>query len=231
MGWLSEIMQNVSWRKRQKRPSTYELRMCLSNLAETERDETYVRDLAGITERSGRAYKLAHLNLGLTLTDRAIEGYKRDTLLAVLEASKHPSYSLLNTMRGDDKESNVRGTALFFGAMEQLGIKKRRRSLCLMNLSLMTGASDVSVLHRRSPEGAEALLRVVHHVIGDSVSLTDIEPMRSDLLELVMNHPEKADALIEFIDQRRGMSLADLHPQVFLDAMNTRTQSMRDGVL
>lgn len=224
-------MKKVSWRKRQKQPSTYELRMCLSNLAEIERDETYARDLASITERSERAHNLAHLNLGLTLTDRAIEGYKRDTLLAVLEASKHPSYSLINTMRGDGKEDHVRAAALFFGAMEQLGIKNRRRALCLMNLSLMTGASDVSVLHRQSPEGAEALLRVVHHAIGDSVSLTDNDPMRSDMREMVMNHPEKADALIEFIDQRRGMNLSDLHPQVFLDAMVTETRSMRDGVL
>lgn len=230
MGWLRGIMKKVSRRKGQKQPSTYELRMCLSNLAEIERDETYARDLASITERSERTHKLAHLNLGLTLTDRAIEGYNRDTLLAVLEAAKHPSYSLINTMRGDGKEAHVRSAALFFGAMEQLGIKRRRRSLCLMNLSLMTGASDVSALHRRSPEGAEALLRVVHYVMGDAVSLTESDPMRADLREMVMNHPEKADALIEFIDQR-GMSLADLHPQVFLDAMNTRTQSMRDGVL
>lgn len=232
MGWLSGTMQKVSRRKRSKKPSLYDLRMRLSNLAEKERDGLYARYIACIPDKASRDYNLAHLNLGLSLSNRAIARYQRDTLLAVIEASEHPSYSLIDTMREDSDagETSTRDTALFFGTLHQLGISNQSRHFSLFNLSQMSGVSDLSSLHARSPEGANALLRISHFASTRS-EITANEPMHPELLEMVMLHPEKTEALIEFIEERRVTSLADLHPQIFLDAMSTESQSMRGGVL
>jgi hypothetical protein len=216
--------------KRQKQPSLYELRMRLSNLAEDERNETYARYITPIPDRAARRYNLSHLDLGLTLSDRAIEGYQRSTLLAVIEASTHPAYSLIDTMRGDGDETSVRNTAIFFGTMHHLGISERMMAVSLHHLSEMSGASDLSELHNRSPEGAKALLRLSYHATRSETATLNGQ-MNPDLLEMVMDYPEKTDALIEFIEQRRVSSLAGLHPQLFLDAISTESQSMRDGVL
>jgi hypothetical protein len=206
--------------------------MCLSNLAEQERDLSYARFILPISNRESHKYNLAHLNLELTRFNRSITGYQRDTILALIEAAKHPEYSLIHTMRdGYDNEISVRDSALFFGTLHQLDVSERLIPMHLYYLSTMSGVDDLSVLHGRSPEGANALLRLSYHVSTKSETITSNDEMHPELLEMVMNHPEKTDALIDFIEQRQITTLAGLHPQLFLDAISTESQSMRGGVL
>lgn len=214
----------------EKDTSLYDLRMTLLNLAEDEQQDAYHRMVAPVPNAALRNYERVQLNIGLARFHRAIGGYSRGTLLAILGVANNPSYSLLD-WADDEKENHVRDTAIFFDTTQRMGVTSPSMTKRLEEMYQMLGTTDLTDLHARSVEGTKALFQLSYHVNLRSESIKRNAKMSPELVDMVMERPEYTEQLIEFIERRQLESITDLHPQVFLDVLNAEAQSMRDGVL
>lgn len=196
------------FRRKPKTTSTYYLRLRLLSIVEETGYE--VDSLRGIIER--------------------LDG---PTIVAVSQASKYPDYGVVVELETANDNTEIRDVALYYAALKELGVGRPMFTLYLQELSRLTGVTDLATLHKKSPTGAQALLRLVGILTYFNFVVYDIEnpTIHPDLVDLVLEQPHQVDTIVDFLQSRNDLTILTLHPQVFLDAVKFEAQSLRDGIL
>jgi hypothetical protein len=227
--WVTDL----ATRKSEPR-STKELRETLLSIIQDELIDEMDKRLNDLVVSGGDSKDRRRLIMETThirtyACREKIDGFNKETLLAVLAASSNPNYVVSQNIRESvTADSDIRSTALFFDTLDCSELPRNCYFIALHQLAEMDGKEDVFRLHRSNPEAANSLLLLIIHFLSDGSGVGEIHP---DIKSMVMENPDIVHDMLTFVRQRNLMFLTDLHPEPFLAAMETSYRPLMDGVL
>lgn len=207
-----------------------ELKSILTDLLEAEMDRAYAKSIASAKNRRSLLERESHKKLGTTLSKRFIETLSKDDLKIFIEAAANPEYSLIKTLRWNNMDpDDRRGIALFFRVLHASGLDARLSySNALHSLREISGEKNLLLLHRKAPEAANGILRLITYLMkyGGGVG-----PMHPGIRKTIMENPETSDELLDFMRKRGIQSFHYLDPEAFKQSQGIAAKPLRDGFL
>lgn len=207
-----------------------EMKLVLTGLLEAEMDRAYAKGIASAKSRHNLLERESHKKLGTTLSKRFIDTLSKDDLKIFIEAAANPEYSLIKTLRWNNMDpDDRRGIALFFPVLHASGLNARLSySNALYSLREISGEKNLLVLHRRAPEAANGVLRLITYFMKHGGG---VGPMHRDIRAMIMKDPETAEELLDFIRKRGIQSFHYLDPEAFKESRDIAAKPLRDGFL
>jgi hypothetical protein len=222
---------DLATRKSEPR-STKELREVLYGIAKAESDELVAGEKnAAASAPHGPKIRqiIERADIRMRSIREKIDQFDKATLLAVIDASSYPNYNTYQSIRESvTAAGDIRSTALFFGTLDRSNLSRNCYFIATHHLAQMDSREDVFRLHRSNPEAANSLLLLIAHFLSDGTGVGAIHP---EIKSMVMENPDIVHDMITFARQRDLDCLNDLHPELFLAAMETSYRPLRDGVL
>lgn len=224
--WLNDL------RARRSDPrSTKELREKLYSIVcdETDDDISIALHESGPGQRGNHRSVMQKFFLRRSICKDKIATLGRDDLLAVIEASKHPHYSVSKSLRESLViASDLRSIALFFDTLHDSRMDRILYTIALHALALIDGKETVFRLHRTAPEAAKSFLILICYFLTEGVGVGKIHP---GIKSMVMDDPDVVDALLDFMRQRKIKCFNDLDPVIFREVTEGAYMPLREGVL
>jgi hypothetical protein len=161
-----------------------------------------------------------------------LNGLPVETLVAILNASRHPSFDVSAVLRWfRSHQLSLMNAALYFDILSGTNVDAVNYDRVTEIAYRLTANNETpAALLIDSPEYATAMMRLAASLFGVVSSDFDDE-LHPSLQEMVSQSPDSAHMILEFISQRGLTRLSDIDLETFKGTLATASPSLRSGVL